>query len=622
MSNSCYGKICPYCKSPLQKGDKTVVCSICGIPHHLSCWQENQGCTTLGCTGSIKELIGDDNPSEYYSGKTNKGPIVQPAGWVQGNFEIMAEDATLIIQQDSPVAIEKTVLVIEHAQDRVFLRCHFRCISREAIKAILVDVHCADVWGNELKGVDGFQFLDLRTKYDTVFGQTIPIPLPDRATRCVETRIKKVLFVDGGIFECGEQVNIIPKPVTLEDYFGSGEISEQYRRETSERSRYVIMDGGAYWRCSCGAINQSASEQCAACNCFKEQLQYLLSDDALKERTAEYIKEKKEVEERKRRRKEEQERLREERLQKEREKKQAEIIEEKKKLKRKRRRKIAIFAAALIILLTAAAAGITVFWGIPYYHYREACNLYEDGKYVEAYEAFIELEDFNDSEWHAKESKYQQGLALISNKSFDEAKTVFEELGDYGDSKEQIKEADYQHALSLMAAENYARATEVLKKLGTYKESKAQLNEAMYGYVSLHKNNNNKTTYDFLTELKKVRYKDSDSIYQKLYKWKITAVVNSSESDEVTHRSVLSVSDPVYVHFTLKGGPPEGRTQINYKIRYSNGLTESDKVSDSMGDGYTGKLWWKSSVGVSGQIKIEFSDSYGNTIGNCTFYLM
>jgi len=44
------GKTCPFCQSILKPGSEIVVCSACGIPHHLECWRENGGCTTYGCS--------------------------------------------------------------------------------------------------------------------------------------------------------------------------------------------------------------------------------------------------------------------------------------------------------------------------------------------------------------------------------------------------------------------------------------------------------------------------------------------------------------------------------------------------------------------------------------------
>ena len=55
MTTSDYiGKICPYCKSPFKEGEDIVICSVCEMPHHKDCWVDNQGCTTFGCSGTIK----------------------------------------------------------------------------------------------------------------------------------------------------------------------------------------------------------------------------------------------------------------------------------------------------------------------------------------------------------------------------------------------------------------------------------------------------------------------------------------------------------------------------------------------------------------------------------------
>jgi len=47
------GKICPYCRFPIKPGEEIVVCPACKVPHHAECWQENNGCTTYGCTGTV-----------------------------------------------------------------------------------------------------------------------------------------------------------------------------------------------------------------------------------------------------------------------------------------------------------------------------------------------------------------------------------------------------------------------------------------------------------------------------------------------------------------------------------------------------------------------------------------
>ncbi|MBU9745049.1 hypothetical protein KTH81_14575 [Lachnospiraceae bacterium ASD3451] len=57
MNHTWYiGKVCPYCKTAFTEYDDLVICSKCEMPHHKSCWIENQGCTTFGCTGTIQAI--------------------------------------------------------------------------------------------------------------------------------------------------------------------------------------------------------------------------------------------------------------------------------------------------------------------------------------------------------------------------------------------------------------------------------------------------------------------------------------------------------------------------------------------------------------------------------------
>ncbi len=43
-------KICPYCKTEIKEGEALTECVSCLSPHHTSCWEENRGCTTFGCS--------------------------------------------------------------------------------------------------------------------------------------------------------------------------------------------------------------------------------------------------------------------------------------------------------------------------------------------------------------------------------------------------------------------------------------------------------------------------------------------------------------------------------------------------------------------------------------------
>lgn len=57
------GKVCPFCKTEIKEEDAVKVCPACGIPHHETCWDENKGCTTFGCSEQHYEAKGM-NPTD------------------------------------------------------------------------------------------------------------------------------------------------------------------------------------------------------------------------------------------------------------------------------------------------------------------------------------------------------------------------------------------------------------------------------------------------------------------------------------------------------------------------------------------------------------------------------
>jgi len=89
--------------------------------------------------------------------------------------------------------------------------------------------------------------------------------------------------------------------------------------------------------------------------------------------------------------------------------------------------------------------------------YNDAMALLDAGSYEEALAKFEALEDFEDSEKHAKELKrlqsgYDEALELLEDHEFTDAQELFEELKNYRDSREQAKyNVDYQKALYYMA---------------------------------------------------------------------------------------------------------------------------------------------------------------------------
>jgi uncharacterized RDD family membrane protein YckC len=88
------GKTCPYCQFPIKAESEIHLCTGCKIAHHRECWQENGGCTTLGCSGTayagrnnhgmnINNRITIDESDFYNDGSEANADFENPRPWVR-----------------------------------------------------------------------------------------------------------------------------------------------------------------------------------------------------------------------------------------------------------------------------------------------------------------------------------------------------------------------------------------------------------------------------------------------------------------------------------------------------------------------------------------------------------
>ena len=182
-----------------------------------------------------------------------------------------------------------------------------------------------------------------------------------------------------------------------------------------------------------------------------------------------------------------------------------------------------------------------------------------------------------------------------------------------------IPEYKYSQACSALDDELYFKAIEAFEELDGYKDSEKKINEAKYKYVLDNKNNDNSTTYEFLSELKRIDYKNSTDIYDDLYEWKITMLaINTSENDETTNKNSISKYDTVYFHFRLTGGKPNETVRIKVVDIPPNG-NSGDYYFDSVWE--DGDILWYSwgynepQYGTAGTLQCKFYDENNNLIG-------
>ena len=221
--------------------------------------------------------------------------------------DLLSEFEIMEIRGTHPVIIESAYLYCSVDREKYYLRCKFRSLTDKIISALMVDVFCMDVWGNELPTIRDAQILDLSPNRNDAFGFSRKIGINNVNTRKVRIKLKRIKYADGSIEECSGDEIRIPTPISLEKHFESNELTQQYIDETTNHASFVPVQIGGFWRCSCGIINTNTENNCVNCGCDKHIVFNALNKNFLAERQAAYI-EKKRIEEENLKQKREQQR--------------------------------------------------------------------------------------------------------------------------------------------------------------------------------------------------------------------------------------------------------------------------------------------------------------------------
>jgi len=285
----------------------------------------------------------------------------------------------------------------------------------------------------------------------------------------------------------------------------------------------------------------------------------------------------------------------------------------------------------LWIILLSVIGGIVLLIGIsiitvslvsPGIKYNSACEALQNQQFDKAYDDFIALGSYKDSKTKAIESLYKKGVYLNKNKKYKEAAEIFKSLNAYEDSRDQYQSAYYNYGLQLMGEGAYSDAINVFTSLGDYEDSETMVNEAKYCYIVNHLDNSDITTYNYLNELIAIKYKDCKQLYKSLYAWKATTFYFNTGSDATDKKTSISRSSPLYCHFTIEGGPPQGSFYAYASAIWPDGSKMTKKKSDVIMSGNKTYWWgWKDGIyldpknGKTGTFTLILYDENNNEIG-------
>ena len=299
------------------------------------------------------------------------------------------------------------------------------------------------------------------------------------------------------------------------------------------------------------------------------------------------------------------------------EERQAELKRQQELERAKAIKTFAIVASVVIVVIVFLVVLTSVI--IPNSKYNDAVALMEAGQYEDAIVAFEAMDGYKDSkqqikncETAIKEIAYKKAEQTYTNKNYEQAYSLFYELLGYKDSLDRAHESASQVGKEALTKKNYEKAIEWYSKAGKSEDVK----NVKYQYVLSHRNNDDETTFEYLSDLRKANYKDSVAIFSELYSWKIEIIAVNSDPNSTQNKTSISKYDPVYVHFRVTGGTPNGSFKPYVTYTLPNKKSGSTEFDDYYYDGYTGWFGWGEGIysepkyGQEGTLTLTFYPSW------------
>jgi len=258
--------------------------------------------------------------------------------------------------------------------------------------------------------------------------------------------------------------------------------------------------------------------------------------------------------------------------------------------------------------------------------YNNAVELLNSGNYSEAINAFTEVVDYEDSAEKIIEARYYLARTYFFNSEYKNAYENFSMIRKYKDSEVNYVLSGYRYAQELADEGSYEEAISILEEVGSNDELYYNV---CYNYVVNNDDIDPSEAFKYMEKLKSVDYKDSKSIYEKLYGWKVNVIaVNSDKDDKITNKSTVNGSEPIYVHIKVTGGEPNEKVSLEYVVTYPDGYQNVDAWSSDFKSGQTGWIGWDNGNTNYGKSKpetilVEFYNSETNEkIGEGSFKIV
>ena len=170
-----------------------------------------------------------------------------------------------LLCEGCPLIIEAGTLLKDTVSGQVLAQLKLTNISREKITACKVNIQPFDSFGAAKQSVE-YLFLDVDAAIGVPFGMQQAIYLSDVSSRSYDVCIVEIAFANGNVWKkdiCKWEV--IEEQAKISNYYSDDRLKEQFRIEEGSDAMYVPDTFFDFWRCTCGTLNLSNSDECSKC---------------------------------------------------------------------------------------------------------------------------------------------------------------------------------------------------------------------------------------------------------------------------------------------------------------------------------------------------------------------
>ncbi len=219
-------------------------------------------------------------------------------------FDTLYQVQPSVTELDAPVLLKETAIIKDTVDNEILLRNTMVNISEDDIVAIAVRIKLWDIFGEIVKVDDknDFEYVyqDIFVGPGKYFGNKIAINLPDNARRA-EVYIEKTVTNSGKVWNTNPD-NIVdiqpPREIEGDEDFIAGV------DDNAITPLYYYVENSNSWQCTCGQVNKAEDTKCRYCGREKTYVSQTFSEDGVKGKYEEYIRQ---VKEQQRKQQEEQE---------------------------------------------------------------------------------------------------------------------------------------------------------------------------------------------------------------------------------------------------------------------------------------------------------------------------